>query len=218
MAIQTMGEKDCCSSIGNIEKHEKFKKLKKEERIAILQEVYDKYGVLSEQFFVQVKPFIMWTVYRYLRGMSYTFLEDLVNNAYEELVIAFIGGNTTHYNIPVYKEPIYGTPKYYAKYKNIGEFVMAVTGSSVAKYRARNFRKQVLHEDTEHDISEKLNYTDFELNNNLSYELEDTEQTPMFTHFIPNDELKKHLYILKETHPRNNILYNFMLWIGRTKE
>ena len=54
--------------------------------------------------------------------------------------------------------------------------------------------------------------------NNLSYELEDTEQTPMFTHFIPNDELKKHLYILKETHPRNNILYNFMLWIGRTKE
>ena len=101
MALQTMGEKDCCSSIGDIEKHEKFKKLKKEERIAKLQEVYDTYGVLSDEFFTQVKPFIMWTVYRYLRGMSYTFLEDLVNNAYEELVIAFNGGWTTHYNVKI---------------------------------------------------------------------------------------------------------------------
>lgn len=207
-----MGEKDCCSSIGNIEKHEKFKKLTKEERIQTLQDVYDKYGVYSEEFFIQVKPFIMWTVYRYLRGMHYSYLEDLVNTAYEELVIAFVGGNTTHYNVPIYKEPVYGTPLYYSKYKNIGNFVMAVVGSSVAKYRSRNFRKQVIHEDTEQDISEKLNFTDFELNNNLDYELQEPEEITLFEHFELNDELKKHLYILKETHPRNNILYNFMLW------
>ena len=88
MAIQVMGEKDCCSSIGDIEKHEAFKKLQKTERIAILQECYDTYGVYSDEFFIQVKPFIMWTVYRYLRGMHYSYLEDLVNNAYEELKVA----------------------------------------------------------------------------------------------------------------------------------
>ena len=212
MALQTMGEKDCCSSIGDIEKHEKFKKLKKEERIAKLQEVYDTYGVLSDEFFTQVKPFIMWTVYRYLRGMSYTFLEDLVNNAYEELVIAFNGGWTTHYNVKIYKEKIYGTPKYYRKYKNIGEFVMYITGSSVAKYRAKNFRKQVLHEDTDHDISEKLNYTDFEINNNLDYTIEDPNDEPLFNCFKFNKNLQKHLLIIQETQPRNNVLYNYILW------
>lgn len=216
MTIQVMGEKDCCSSIGDIEKHEKFKKLKKEERIAKLQEVYDEYGVRSNEFFIQVKPFIMWTVYRYLRGMHYTYLEDLVNNAYEELVIAFEGGKTTHYNVPVVKEPIYGTPYYYRKYKNIGEFVMYVVGSSVAKYRAKNFRKQVMHEDTEQDISEKLNYTDFEMANNLEYTIEDPEDIKIFQHFKFNDKLAKHLYTIKETCPRNNVLYNFILW--RTHE
>lgn len=212
MAIQVMGEKDCCSSIGDIEQHEKFKKLPKEERIAKLQQVYDEYGVHSDKFFIQVKPFIMWTVYRYLRGMSYTFLEDLVNNAYEELIIAFEGGWTTHYNAKTYKEKIYGTPEYYARYKNIGEFVMYITGSSVAKYRAKNFRKQVLHEDNDQDISEKLNFTDFEIRNNLDYEIEDPNDEPLFRHFKFNDTMKKHLNMVQETQPRNNILYNFMLW------
>lgn len=212
MAIQTMGEKDCCSSIGDIEKHEKFKKLKKEERIAKLQEVYDKYGIYSDEFFIQVKPFIMWTVYRYLRGMSYTFLEDLVNNAYEELIIAFEGGWTTHYNVKTYKEKIYQTPEYYRRYKNIGEFVMYIVGSSVAKYRAKNFRKQVLHEDNEQDISEKLNFTDFEINNNLDYHIEEPEDEPFFRFFKFNKAFEKHLAVIQETQPRNNVLYNYMLW------
>ena len=212
MAIQTMGEKDCCSSIGDIEKHEKFKKLKKEERIAKLQEVYDKYGIYSDEFFIQVKPFIMWTVYRYLRGMSYTFLEDLVNNAYEELIIAFEGGWTTHYNVKTYKEKIYQTPEYYRRYKNIGEFVMYIVGSSVAKYRAKNFRKQVLHEDNEQDISEKLNFTDFEINNNLDYHIEEPQDEPFFRFFKFNKAFEKHLAVIQETQPRNNVLYNYMLW------
>lgn len=207
-----MGEKDCCSSIGDIHKHEAFKKLNKTERIAILQECYDKYGVYSDEFFIQVKPFIMWTVYRYLRGMHYSFLEDLVNNAYEELIIAFEGGQTTHYNVPIYKQKIYGTPTYYARFKNIGEFVMYIVGSSVAKYRAKNFRRQVLHEDTEQDISEKLNFTDFELNNNLNYELVDPNDEPLFKFFKFNSALREHLEILRETKPRNNVLYNYMLW------
>lgn len=210
--IQAMGEKDICSTIGDIEKHEEFKKLPKEVRIQKLQETYDNYGVKSNEFFVQVKPFIMWTVYRYMRGMHYTYLEDLVNNAYEELIIAFEGGNTTHYNVPVYKKPIYGTPAYYRKYKNIGEFIMYIVGVSTAKYRSKNFRKQVLHEDTDQDISEKLNYTDFELNNDLSYKLEDPEDEKIFKNFTFNDTLTKHLYTIKETCPRNNVLYNFMLW------
>lgn len=212
MAIQTMGEKDCCSSIGDPLKHEKFKKLKKEERIAKLQEVYDKYGVYSDEFFIQVKPFIMWTTYRYLRGMSYTQLEDLVNNAYMELMIAFEGGWTTHYNVKVYKEKIYGTEEYHKRYKNIGEFVMYIVGSSVAKYRAKNFRKQVLHEDTEQDISEKLNFTDFEMSNNLDYTIEDPNDEPMFRFFKFNKALQQHLAVILETQPRNNVLYNFMLW------
>lgn len=214
--IQVMGENGICSSVGDIVKHEKFKKLSKEERIRKLQEVYDTYGVKSEEFFIQVKPFIMWTVYRYLRGMHYSNLEDLVNTAYEELVIAFIGGNTTHYNQPIYKEPIYQTEEYYKKYNNIGEFVMGIVGSSVAKYRARNFRKQVMHVDQEHDISEKLNFTDFEMNNNLDYELRDPELSDeIFTKFKLNDAFTKHMVILMETQPRNNILYNYTLWKNR---
>lgn len=207
-----MGEKDCCSSIGDIEKHEQFKKLDKETRIKTLQDVYDKHGVLSNEFFEQVKPFIMWTVYRYLRGMHHTYLEDLVNNAYEELIIAFLGGDTTHYNMPVHKEPIYGTEKYYKRWKNIGEFIMYVVGSSVSKYRAKNFRRQTIHEDVEQDISDKLNYTDFEMDNNLSYELAEIDSEPMFKHFKFNKNLAKHLCAIKETCPRNNVLYNFMLW------
>ena len=211
MAIQVMGEKDCCSSIGDIEKHEAFKKLQKTERIAILQECYDTYGVYSDEFFIQVKPFIMWTVYRYLRGMHYSYLEDLVNNAYEELIIAFEGGDTTHYNVPIHKEPIYGTEKYYKRFKNIGEFIMYIVGSSVAKYRAKNFRRQILHEDNDQDISEKLNFTDFEINNNLDYEIQDPNDEPLFRTFKFNANLRKHLALIKETKPRNNVLYNYML-------
>ena len=154
----------------------------------------------------------MWTVYRYLRGMSYTFLEDLVNNAYEELIIAFEGGWTTHYNVKTYKEKIYQTPEYYRRYKNIGEFVMYIVGSSVAKYRAKNFRKQVLHEDNEQDISEKLNFTDFEINNNLDYHIEEPEDEPFFRFFKFNKAFEKHLAVIQETQPRNNVLYNYMLW------
>ena len=212
MAIQIMGEKDCCSSIGDPLKHEEFKKKPKEERIAALQECYDTYGVYSDEFFIQVKPFIMWTVYRYLRGMHYSYLEDLVNNAYEELILAFEGGNTTHYNVPVYKEKIYGTPAYYKRFKNIGEFIMYIVGSSVAKYRAKNFRRQVLHEDNEQDISEKLNFTDFEINNDLDYEIKDPNDEPLFKFFKFNEKLKRHINIVRETKPRNNVLYNYILW------
>ena len=87
MAIQTKGDAAICSSVGDVKKHEKFKKLSKDKRIEKLQEVYDKYGVKSNEFFEQVKPFIMWTIYRNLRGMPTTYLEDLVNNAYEELMV-----------------------------------------------------------------------------------------------------------------------------------
>lgn len=210
--IQRIGDRGFCSSIGDIEKHEKFKELSQEERISKLQEVYDEYGVLSEEFFVQVKPFIMWTVYRYLRGMHYTNLEDLVNNAYEELVIAFNGGWTTHYNKMIYKDPTYLNDEYYLKYNNIGEYIMYVVGSSVAKYRAKNFRKQVVHEDTEYDISDRLNFTDFETNNDLGYVLNEPENVEYFKTFTFNDAFMKHLDVIRETQPRNNVMYNYLIW------
>lgn len=213
--IQTMGDRDICSSIGDIEKHEQFKQLSQEQRIAKLQEVYDKYGVKSPQFFIQVKPFLMWTAYRSLRGMHYTYLEDLVNTAYEELIIVFEGGWTTHYNKRKYKEPIYGTPFYYRKFKNIGAFVLYYAGSAVSKYRSKNFRKQVNHEDGGDDIGDRLNFTDFELNNDLGYSLEEPDKEKIFKVFKFNDALKRHLYVIKETSPKNNVLYNFMLWRNR---
>lgn len=216
MVIQTKGDSAICSSVGDIQEHEKFKKLSMPRRIEKLQEVYDNYGVRSNEFFTQVKPFIMWTIYRNLRGMPSTYLEDLVNNAYEELKIAFEGGYTTHYNEPVYKEPIYNTEKYFTKYKNIGAFVMSVTGSSVSKYRSKNFRRQVKNEDSTEDISERVNYTNFEELNNLKYEIEEPIYTSFFRHFTFNDALLNHLKIIKLTKPKNNILYNFMLWKERT--
>ena len=213
--IQVIGDQGFCSSVGDIEKHEKFKKLPKEVRIQKLQECYDTYGVKSEEFFIQVKPFIMWTVYRYLRGMHYSNLEDLVNNAYEELVLAFNGGWTTYYNKPIYKEPTYQNDEYFEKYKNIGEYIMYVVGSSVAKYRAKYFRKQVLHEDNSQDISDKLNFTDFEMHNNLDYYVQEIKDEEYFKVFTFNDNFYKHLDVIKETQPRNNVLYNFMLWSDR---
>lgn len=212
MALQVKGDIAICSSVGDAKKHEKFKKLSKDKRIEKLQEVYDTYGVRSNEFFVQVKPFIMWTIYKHLRGMPTTCLEDLVNNAYEELVIAFEGGETTHYNKVVYKEPIYQTELYYSKYDNIGMFVMAVVASSVAKYRSKTFRRKFIHEDDNFDISERINFTDFEINNNLGYEHEDPTYTKIFKHFTFNDTLIDHLRVIKYTKPRNNVLYNFMLW------
>lgn len=217
--IQVMGKNGVCSSVGDIQKHEKFKKLSMEQRIAKLQEVYDLYGVKSEEFFVQVKPFIMWTAYRYMRGMHYSCLEDLVNNAYEELVIAFEGGWTTYYNNPKYMERKYGTKEYYAKYANIGTFVMAVVGASVAKYRSRNFRKQVTHVDQEHDISDKLNFTNFEMDNDLGYELVEPEFTKQyFTKFKLSPSLEKHIDMMVETQPRNNVLYNYVIWKDKEEE
>lgn len=212
MALQTKGRTAVCSTIGDIYKHEKFKKLSKAQRIERLQEVYDQYGVNSSEFFIQVKPFIMWTIYKHLRGMPTTYLEDLVNNAYEELIIAFNGGHTTHYNEPVYKEAKYGTDYYYARYKNIGDFIMCVVGSSVAKYRSKTYRRKLVHEDDSEDISERINYTDFEIRHDLDYSMEEPEYTPLFTYFEFNDALMKHLETIRELKPRNNVLYNYMLW------
>ena len=214
MAVQTKGSQAICSCIGDIEKHEKFKKLNKNQRIEKLQEAYDAYGVYSNEFFVQVKPFIMWTIFRNLRGMPATYLEDLVNNAYEELIIAFEGGATTHYNEPVYKQAIYGTPRYYEKYENIGRFIMDVVGSSVSKYRSKTYRRMITHEDDSEDISEKINHTDFELNHNLDYTMEEFVESP-FKFFKFNKALEQHFNMIKETKPRNNVIYNFILWRER---
>lgn len=211
--FQVKGKHAICSSIGDAEKHEGFKKLSKSKRVEKLQECYDLYGIRSNEFFVFVKPFIIWTVYRALRGMPATeYLEDLVNTAYEELIIAFEGGITTHYNEEVYKEPIYGTDYYYQKYKNIGEFIMAVVSSSTAKYRSKYFKRKVTHEDDSQDISERISFTDFENRYNLDYQVVDPEVLRLFTYFKVNDEFAKHLSILKQAKPRNNIMYLFMLW------
>ena len=219
MSIQVKGDIAICSSVGDMYAHEKFKRMSKAQRIDKLQKVYDEYGVKSNEFFKQVKPFIMWTVYRHLRGMpAARYLEDLVNNAYEELVIAFDGGITTHYNKVVNKQPFYGSDEYYAKFNNIGDFVMSVVGSSVSKYRSKYFRKATKWEDTSEDISERINFTDFEERYNMNYEIEDPVYIKFFRHFKFNKELLKHLNFLYHTKPRNNVLYNFMLWKEHTNE
>ena len=213
MGLQTKGKYDICSTVVDIEKHEQFKKLPKDRRIEILQETYDKYGVRSDKFFIQVQQFIIWTIKRYLRGMSETYyLEDLVNNAYEELIIAFEGGQTTYYNKPIYKNPYYGSAKYKQKYKNIGDFIMAVTGSSVAKYRSKTFKRKCNHEDDSYDLSERVNFTNFEEDNGLDYNIKEPEYTQLFTKFSFDLNFLNHLRILKMSKPRNNVLYNFMLW------
>ena len=83
---------------------------------------------------------------------------------------------------------------------------------SLPAQKTKNFRRQILHEDNDQDISEKLNFTDFEINNNLDYEIQDPNDEPLFRTFKFNANLRKHLAIIKETKPRNNVLYNYMLW------
>ena len=218
MTIQTKSAIAICSTIGNIEEHEKFKKLSMSKRIETLQKVYDEYGVRSNEFFVQVKPFLMWIIHRNLRGMSADmYLEDLINNAYEELIIAFEGGRTTYYNKEVYKEPKYMNEEYLEKYKNIGNFIIAIVSGSVAKYRSKTFKKQVEREDGSQDISERVNFTDFEQKYDLHYEMEENKNNtcPIFKHFKFNDKMLEHLAFIKATKPKNNVLYNFMLWKER---
>lgn len=212
MKTQTKSKNAICSSIGDVTKHEKFKKLSTQKRISILQETYDKYGIHSNEFFIQVKPFIMWAIYKNLRGMPTEFLEDLVNQAYQDLIIDFEGGETSHYRKVIQKEPLYNAPGYKEKYKNIGNFVLKRVTSSVVKYRSKTFRKKFVHEDSSEDISDRLNFTDFEIDNNLDYEFKAPNVTYPFKFFKFNDEFLKHLKLLKETKPKNNILYNFMLW------
>lgn len=214
--IQTKADTAVCSSIGNIEEHEKFKKLPMGIKIQTLEEVYNLYGVHSDKFFEQVKPLIMWTIHRNLRGLPNTYLEDLLNNAYEELIIAFEGGYTSHYNKSVYKERLYNNDIYNTKYKNIGYFIMYHVGASVSKYRNKNFRRQSKWEDDSADISEKINYTDFEINNNLTYEYEvkDTKMGQPFKHFKINKPFLRHIEAVMRLKPRNNIFYNLLLWEG----
>lgn len=212
-SLQTKSEIAICSTVGNAIEHEKFKRLSKEKRIDKLQEVFNKYGVKSNEFFKQVKPFIMWTVYKHLRGMPASlYLEDLINTSYEELIIACEGGYTTYYNKEIYKEPEYGTEKYHNKYKNIGEFIMDIVWSAVSKFRSKNFRRQVAKEDYSQDISDRIGFTDFEERYNLNYEHEEVNYTKYFNYFKFNDAFINHLNFIKNTKPKNNIIYNFMLF------
>ena len=211
MPVQTKGDIAICSSVGDIARHEKFKKLSMDERIAILEETYEKYGVRSNEFFIQVKPFIMWTVHRHLRGMPFT--EDLVNSAYEELILAFEGGDTMYYNEIIHKEPTWGT----TNHDNIGLFVMSVVGCAVSKYHSKYHRRQTKFEDKQFDISERINFTNFEMDNNLNYEMDTSHldyTVDEFKYFKFNRYLAHHIALLKLLKPRNNILYNHMLWKG----
>ena len=210
--LQTMGAKAFCSSVGDVEKLEKFKQLDLHEKLGILQKTYDEHGVRSPEFFTQVKPFIMWIVNKYRRGMHYTLLEELVNTSYEELIIAFEGGWTWSYNKLIYMEPIYKSDEYFEKYQNIGKFVIGMVGRSVAKYRSKFVKKKLKYEDVNYDISDRLGFSNFEVENGLDYYLDDINDEPLFTKFKLNADLIKHLKMLYDYQPRNNLLYNFILW------
>ena len=89
---------------------------------------------------------------------------------------------------------------------------MAVTGSSVAKYRSKTFKRKCNHEDDSYDLSERVNFTNFEEDNGLDYNIKEPEYTQLFTKFSFDLNFLNHLRILKMSKPRNNVLYNFMLW------
>ena len=50
------------------------------------------------------------------------------------------------------------------------------------------------------------------MSNNLDYTIQEPDDEPLFKHFKFNKKLAQHLYMIKETKPRNNVLYNYMLW------
>ena len=72
--------------------------------------------------------------------------------------------------------------------------------------------RKITHEDQTQDISERINFTDFESRCNLEYIQEDPEILNLFTYFKLSDSLLEHLAILKATKPKNNILYNYITW------
>lgn len=205
-SIQVKGELAVCSTLGTTEELRRIKKLSLQERLNKLEEYYLQYGVNSPEFFSLVKPLIAWTCYKHLRGMTFT--EDLVNQAYAELIVAFNGGTTTFYNKTIEKEP----GGYEKSGKNIGKFIMDEVGSTITKYRSKNYRRQSKYENKDIDISEKTDFTNFERENYLTYYLNEEVEFPQFRFFRFNKELSNHLKMLKQLKPRNNVLYNFMLW------
>ena len=209
-SIQVKGDLAVCSTLGTTEELKKIKNLSLQERLDRLEDCLYTYGVNSAEFYKLVKPLIVWTCYRHLLGMPFT--EDVVNFAYIELIVAFEGGKTSYYNKEIYREPRYGT----TDHENIGEFIMYIVGGAVSKYRSKNFKRQSEYEDKNTDITEKTNYTKFERENYLSYYLNEDIEFPQFRFFKFNKSLSQHLNMLKQLKPRNNILYNYMLWKAQT--
>ena len=206
--IQKKGDLAVCSECGTVEELTSRKNAPVEVKTTKLWKCFHKYGVKSPEFFELVKPLIAWTCYKHLRGMPFS--EDLVNYCYAELVVAFEGGVTEHYNKTiVIEEPAFQTSK---RNNNIGIFIMYEIGKAVSKYRSKHYRRQLKYEDRDEDISEKTNFTNFEVTNYLTYYNKDDFDVQHFNKFTFNTAFVKHLDSLKNTRPRNNILYNFMLW------
>lgn len=204
-AIQVKGDLAICSSLGTTEELTKIKKLSLQKRLSKIEDCYQTYGVRSEEFFKLIKPLIAWTCYQHLHGMPFT--EDLVNNAYMDLIIAFEGGYKTHYNKYKYINATYATTE-----RNIGSFIMYEVSKSVGRSLSKLYGQQKKYENREFDVVETANYTNFEKETFLSYYIEENIEFPQFRFFKFNKEFKQHLNMLKQLKPRNNVLYNFMLW------
>ena len=203
--LQKKGDLAVCSEFGTVEELAHRRSWTLEESMSYLEEYKRKYGVNSREFFNLVKPLIAWTCYKHLRGMPFS--EDLVNYCYAEIVLAFEGGWTEHYNKRKKVEPTFPKSK-----RNIGAFIMYVVGGAVSKYRSKHYRRQSKYENREEDVMDKTNFTNFETENFLTYYVKEDFDVQHFDKFTFNTAFTKHLDSLKNARPRNNILYNFMLW------
>lgn len=120
-----------------------------------LQKIYDKYGVCSFEFYQASKNLIYWSIHKNLHGHTYT--KDFFNECYKEIILAFKGGYTTHYNKPVFKKP------QYKKGMNIGLLIIKVVQSAMAKYISKYYRRDTLYMNKCVSVEDLFLYRDFSI-------------------------------------------------------
>ena len=203
--INLKGEYGLCSST-NDEEREKIKRMPLKTKMDKLNAIIVEHGVRSAEFYNFVKPFIMYALHK---SMPYDmFCEDVVNETFIKIIIAFEGGwqEKGKNKVRTYKEAYFDAEKC----KNIGNFIYTLARNEATRYMSSQKKSTVTD-----DITEHLDRTDYSAEEYRRFYTEDVKGVNLsyqFKHFRFNENLINHLINISLNKPSNNVLYNLMLW------
>ena len=206
--MSVKAEYGLCSAVADIDKLEKLKKSSLESKLAKLNRVLKENGAKSKEFYNFIKPFIMYALHKSVPYQA--FCEDMVNETFMKVVIAFEGGwqEKGKKRTKSYKEAYYDPNKC----KNVGNFIYTIARNEATRFLSAQ-KKYSLNDDiTEH--VERANYSKDEYARFVEVKPGITQLPFRFKHFEFNNNFKNHLDSLQLNKPANNVLYNLILWEG----